>query len=72
MDTLAVFRSRSEALKVYKNLLNAKIACSSVATPSYLRMGCGLSVVFNGVYQETVKSIINAVGASSFAGFYRR
>lgn len=72
MDTLAVFRSRSDALKVYRALTKEKIVCATVATPSSLRLGCGLSVVFPRYLQDRVGSIVDRERVSSFAGFYSR
>ncbi len=72
MDTLAVFRTRSDAIRVYRELSNMRIACATVATPSSLKMGCGLSVVFAGYLTEKVRNVISASGATSFAGFYGR
>lgn len=72
MDTLAVFRSRSDALRVYKALTKEKIACSTVSTPSRLRLGCGLSVVFPRYLQDRVQSAVNRMQITTFAGFYAR
>lgn len=72
MDTLAVFRSRNDALKIYRILTKEKIACATVTTPSNLRLGCGLSVVFPRYLQDRVRQIIDYEYALSFAGFYAR
>lgn len=72
MDTLAVFRSRSDALKIYSLLRKRKLACSTVNTPSSLGLGCGISVIFNGAYADLVKQTVLSSGVRSFAGFYRR
>ena len=72
MDTLAVFRSRSDALKISRALTKEKIACATVSTPSSLKAGCGLSVVFPRTVIETVKKIILRENAASFVGFYPR
>lgn len=72
MDTLAVFRVRSDAIRVYRELSKMRIACATVATPSSLKLGCGLSVIFSGSLTERVSGVITAVGARSFVGFYGR
>lgn len=72
MDTLAVFRSRSEALKIYNSMKHNRIACITVNTPSYLGLGCGISIVFNNSVINTVKEIIKSNKAVSFIGFYKK
>ncbi len=72
MDTLAVFRSRSDALKISRALTKEKIACATVSTPSALRVGCGLSVVFPRTFVEAVKAAVLRENAASFVGFYPR
>ena len=72
MDYLAVFRSRSDALKILNELRAQKIACSAVNTPSYLGLGCGVSVVFPYVLKDRVAKIIYSYGIGSFVGFYPR
>ena len=72
MDTLAVFRSRSEALQIYSALRRAGIACSTVNTPSSLKKGCGISIVFPHSYENAVTILVQKTHAASFAGFYKR
>ncbi len=72
MDYLAVFRQRSDALKVLNALRERKIACAAVNTPSYLKAGCGISVVFPYYLKDKVQDTIRSVGATSFGGFYNR
>ena len=72
MDTLAVFRSRSDALKFYKAMSREKIACSTVSIPSYLRLGCGLAVVFAGYLRDRARRLIEILGITTFVGFYNR
>ena len=72
MDTLAVFRKRSDAIKVTKALREKRLICATVSTPSYLKLGCGLSVVFNRGYEQTVRETIREQAADSFYGFFSR
>ena len=72
MDVLAVFKRRSDAIKVFKALQTKRIACATVSTPSYLRVGCGLSVLLPRGYEEAVKEAVANSGADSFYGFFAR
>lgn len=72
MDTLAVFRSRSEALKIYNLMRKNRLACSTVSTPARLGVGCGISVVFGSPATDAVKNLIAHNGINSFVGFFRR
>lgn len=72
MDVLAVFKRRSDAIKVTRALQNKRIACATVSTPSYLRLGCGLSVLFPKGYEDSVREAIGATRADSFYGFFAR
>ena len=72
METLAVFKSRSDAMRFYKLLVNSKISCYTINTPSALRAGCGVSVVFNSSDQVIVTSIIRQNVFHSFIGFYSK
>ncbi len=72
MDYLAVFRQRSDAIRVLNSLRERKIACAAVSTPSYLKAGCGISIVFPYYLKDKVQDTIRLVGATSFVGFYNR
>ena len=72
MEILAVFKIRSDAVKIARALKFDKIPCSLVATPSYLRLGCGLSVLFKRGYEGRVKEIVSLLGADSFYGFFAK
>ena len=72
MNTIAVFKSRTNALAVYRYLLNRKIACATINTPSRLHLGCGISVVFPSAYQGEVKKAIDVLGIQSFVGFFTK
>lgn len=72
MDTLAVFRSRSEALKIYNSMKHNRIACITVNTPSKLGVGCGISIVFHNSVTNKVKELIKTHKATSFIGFFKK
>ena len=72
MDTLAVFRSRSEALLIFKRISNARIACSTVNTPVALGYGCGISIIFHHSQMEKIKLIIQNCHSTSFIGFFNK
>ena len=72
MNTLAVFRVRSEALSVYTQLKNQGVACAVVNTPSRLKLGCGLSLVFHESMKQNVDQAIRRVRAGSFLGYFPR
>ena len=72
MDSLAAFRSRSEALLFYSWLKKRGIACTTVNTPMSLKIGCGISVVFPGALSDVVLSHIKETRYTSFVGIYRR
>jgi hypothetical protein len=69
MNTLAVFRSRGDALLIYRQMEKRGIAAVTVSTPARLHLGCGLSVLFDGSYSETVRNIISSAGVTNFYGF---
>lgn len=72
MDTIAVFKSRNEALTLQRELNRTGISATTMNVPSGLKIGCGLAVVFSGGFTERVRSIIGSKGFSSFLGFYKR
>lgn len=72
MYTIAVFKARSEAIGVYSYLKKRGIASATVSTPSHLKMGCGLSVVFPTELKGRVAEAIERTRAKSFVGFFAR
>lgn len=70
MDTVAVYRSRSEALRLANYLNKEKIACTTINIPSYLKLGCGLSVVFDSAYKANVFKANDTYNLRSFAGIF--
>lgn len=69
-ETLAVFRSRAQAvdcnLKLHANGINSVL----VNTPKEVNIGCGLSVKFTQNMQRRVYAIITKARYSAFYGFY--
>lgn len=72
MDTLATFRSRSEAIKLFNALKGKRIAASTINTPSNLKIGCGLSVMFPSSQRAQVSMLINQLGLRSFVNYFTR
>lgn len=72
METLAVFKSRSESVRFMRLLLSANINCYTVNTPSNLKAGCGVSVVFDSSNQVKVTSIMRQYLFQTFVGFYKK
>ncbi|HOB64850.1 MAG: DUF3343 domain-containing protein [Clostridiales bacterium] len=72
MNTLAPFRSRSEALRLQSALKEHRVAAAVINTPSYMGQSCGLSVTFPHEYQALAKSLIDKYRLASFAGFFPR
>ncbi len=70
MNTVAVYRSRSDALKLNYFLSKERVACTTISTPASLKLGCGLSVVFNENYTDIVNKINKTNNLNSFLGFY--
>lgn len=70
MDTLASFRSRSEAIKLYNALRMRRIVATTISMPSGFRIGCGLSVVFPASNRTDVSILINQLCLNSFIGFF--
>ncbi len=72
MNTIAVFKSRTQALSVYHYLQTKKIACVTINTPSRLHLGCGISILFPAAYINEVKTAVDALGAAGFLGFFNK
>ncbi|HKL73376.1 MAG TPA: putative Se/S carrier-like protein [Clostridia bacterium] len=70
MDTLASFRSRSEAIKLYNALRLQRIAAITINMPSKFRVGCGLSVLFPANYRTNVSILIRQLNLTTFIGFF--
>lgn len=72
MDTIAPFKSRGEALRLYNYLNQRRIASTVINTPRRFGLGCGLSVVFPAAYRNEVESFIRRSGISGLVGFYAK
>ena len=74
MDTLAVFRSRSEALKIYNLMKKNRLACSTVSTPARLGVGCGISVVFGRAEEilPDIEGIFDIIFIDAAKGQYHK
>lgn len=70
MNTIAVYRSRSDALKLANYLNKERLACATISTPASLKLGCGLSVVFNDAYTQNIRKANQILNLNSFLGFY--
>lgn len=70
MNSVAVYRSRSEALRLASYLNKEKIACTTINIPSCLKLGCGLSVVFDSFYKDKVYRANDMYNLKSFAGIF--
>ncbi|NLL56441.1 MAG: DUF3343 domain-containing protein [Clostridiales bacterium] len=70
MDTLASFRSRSEAIRLHNALSMKRIATTLINMPSAFKVGCGLSVVFPSSKRNEVNLLIQSLGLNSFIGFF--
>jgi len=72
MNTIAVFKSRTQALSVYRYLQSKKIACMTINTPSKLRLGCGISILLPDAYVGEVKNAVRELSANTFVGFFHK
>jgi hypothetical protein len=72
MDTLAAFKSRSDALTIFRALKQNRIACITVNTPSRLGLGCGISIVINRASAQRLSELVYRYKITSFAGFFNR
>ena len=67
---IAVFRSRTETMKFYNLLGKSGVACEIISTPREAKVGCGLSVKFDGRYLSSVNKLLPRYGFKSFVSFY--
>ncbi|MDR3185285.1 MAG: DUF3343 domain-containing protein [Christensenellaceae bacterium] len=71
MNRLVAFRSRSDALKLYKILRDKGIKCEIVETPRQFGLSCGLSVRFSNLDENNILSILNKNKFNSFNGILK-
>lgn len=67
---IAVFKSRTQVMKFYDKLQNARIPSDIVNTPREASLGCGLSVKFNKQDFVYVQNILRRDYYHSFGGFF--
>ncbi|MFA6867190.1 MAG: DUF3343 domain-containing protein [Clostridia bacterium] len=72
MEILAVFSSRSEAIRFAQILEKKRIARIIISTPMHLGLGCGLSVCFSSQFNQLAQNFVNMGGFNTFVGFYKR
>ncbi len=65
-ETLAVFRSRSQAMDCYSRIKAAGLGAQLINTPKEAGVGCGLSVKFANAAAGRVKNIIARANYSAF------
>ena len=68
-EILAVFRTRTQAIDCKARLCACGVPAAVVATPPYLKLGCGFSVKFPATFQKAAKSAISRAGYSAFYGY---
>lgn len=64
------FRSRSEAIKFYEQLLSYRIVCKIINTPSSAMVGCGLSVKLFAKDMAKARAVLNRGGFYTAIGVY--
>lgn len=70
-ETLAVFRSRSQAMDCFTRLRNLGINAQLINTPREANVGCGLSVKFAHSATMRAKRFISSANYSAFYGYMR-
>lgn len=71
IETLAVFRSRSQAMDCFTRLKSAGLNVRLINTPKEANVGCGLSVIFPRAVAARAKSIIAKAKYSAFYGYMK-
>jgi len=70
-ETLAVFRSRSQAMDCLSRLKSLGISAQLINTPKEANVGCGLSVKFPHSVAARAKNFISRANYSSFYGYMK-
>ena len=70
-ETLAVFRSRSQAMDCLSRLKAAGICAQLINTPKEANVGCGLSIKFPRTAAARAKNVISRARYSAFYGYMR-
>ena len=70
-ETLAVFRSRSQAMDCISKLKAVGIQAQIISTPKEANVGCGLSVKFPHSAASRAKNVISKTNYSAFYGYMK-
>ena len=70
-ETLAVFRSRSQAMDCYSRLKSIGVNAQLINTPKEANVGCGLSIKFPRAAAPRAKNLISRARYSAFYGYMR-
>ena len=68
---IAVFKSRTQTIKVAERLKRMGVCCEVINTPRQASLGCGLSVKFNRGALGVVRMLINTECFYSFGGVFK-
>ena len=72
MTTLAVFRSRAQALEYISFLKASGVPAQAVNTPKEAGVGCGISAKFDEVFLPRARACLGKKRYSSFSGFMEK
>ena len=67
---IAVFKSRTHTVAFVKFMQSKGVECFSVPTPTEAHIGCGISAKLPCERLPFARQVVNALGFSSFSGFY--
>ena len=70
-ETLAVFRSRSQAMHCFSRLKSMGVSVQLINTPKEANVGCGLSLKFPRAAAPVAKKYISRANYSAFYGYMR-
>lgn len=70
-ETLAVFRSRSQAVDCLSRLRSLGISAQIINTPQEANVGCGFSVKFQHASASRAKNVISKMNYSAFYGYLK-
>lgn len=68
---IAVFKSRSQAMKFYDKIKKSGFLVSIINTPRQAGLGCGLSLKFSNNDLSAVSRLIALESLSSFGGIFK-
>ncbi len=70
-ETLAVFRSRSQAMDCMSKLKALGVQAQLINTPKEANVGCGLSVKLSPAVTARAKNFISKANYSAFYGYLK-